>query len=99
MDDMKRLIEKYKQELMEYSKAAAPKENLTFPEMIEEKEAAQKFLLLRKCPLRLRRAMRSLTARVNLSRERYMFLLRRLPSSLLKRNPPRKPPFRRIMMN
>ena len=41
MDDMKRLIEKYKQELMEYSKAAAPKENLTFPEMIEEKEAAQ----------------------------------------------------------
>ena len=35
MDDMKRLIEKYKQELMEYSRAAAPKENLTFPEMIE----------------------------------------------------------------
>ena len=41
MDDMKRLIEKYKQELMEYSRAAAPKENLTFPEMIEEDEAAQ----------------------------------------------------------
>lgn len=41
MDDMKRLIEKYKQELMEYSRAAAPKESLTFPEMIEENEVAQ----------------------------------------------------------
>lgn len=38
MEDMKRLIEKYKQELMEYSKAAAPKESLAFPEMIEENE-------------------------------------------------------------
>ncbi|MDE7193806.1 MAG: hypothetical protein K2O14_07520 [Oscillospiraceae bacterium] len=41
MDDMKRLIEKYKQELMEYSRAAAPKENLAFPEMIGEDEAGQ----------------------------------------------------------
>lgn len=41
MDDMKRLIEKYKQELMEYSRAAAPKENLTFPEMIGENETAE----------------------------------------------------------
>ena len=36
MDDMKRLIEKYKRELMEYSKAAAPKEKLDFPEMLPE---------------------------------------------------------------
>lgn len=36
MDDMKRLIEKYKQELMEYGRAAAPKKDLTFPEMIAE---------------------------------------------------------------
>lgn len=34
MDDMKQLIEKYKRELMEYSKTAAPpKEKLEFPEM------------------------------------------------------------------
>lgn len=36
MDDMKRLIEKYKRELMEYSKASAPKEKLEFPEMLPE---------------------------------------------------------------
>lgn len=41
MDDMKRLIEKYKQELMEYSRAAAPKEKLEFPEMIGEGETVQ----------------------------------------------------------
>ena len=41
MDDMKRLIEKYKQELMEYSRAAAPKEKLEFPEMIGEDETVQ----------------------------------------------------------
>ena len=36
MDDMKKLIERYKRELMEYSKASAPKERLEFPEMLEE---------------------------------------------------------------
>ena len=38
MDDMKRLIEKYKRELMEYSKASAPKEKLDFPEMLPESD-------------------------------------------------------------
>lgn len=39
MDDMKKLVERYKQELMEYSKvakAAAPPKKLEFPEMTEE---------------------------------------------------------------
>ncbi|MGN1423106.1 MAG: hypothetical protein ACI4XA_07005, partial [Oscillospiraceae bacterium] len=36
MDDMKRLIEKYKRELMEYSRAAAPEKGLDFPEMLHE---------------------------------------------------------------
>lgn len=36
MDDIKRMIEKYKQELMEYSKAAAPQERMDFPEVIED---------------------------------------------------------------
>ena len=43
MDDMKKLVERYKRELMEYSKAAAsvPKERLEFPEMTEpERDAA-----------------------------------------------------------
>ena len=43
MDDMKQLIEKYKRELMEYSRSseAAPKEKLEFPEMTyEDPEAA-----------------------------------------------------------
>ncbi len=35
MDDMKKLVEKYKRELMEYSKAAAPGK-LEFPEMLPE---------------------------------------------------------------
>ncbi len=38
MDDMHRLIEKYKRELMEYSKAAAPQKPLDFPEMIPDAE-------------------------------------------------------------
>ena len=38
MDDMKQLIEKYKRELIEYSRSAGapPKERLEFPEMVEE---------------------------------------------------------------
>ena len=36
MDDIKRLIEKYKRELMEYSRAAAPEKGLDFPEMLPE---------------------------------------------------------------
>ncbi len=36
MDEMHRLIEKYKRELMEYSKAAAPQKPLEFPEMIPD---------------------------------------------------------------
>lgn len=36
MDDMKRLVEKYKRELMEYSKAASVPEKLSFPEMLPE---------------------------------------------------------------
>ena len=35
MDDMKKLVEKYKRELMEYSRAAVP-EKLSFPEMLPE---------------------------------------------------------------
>lgn len=35
MDDMKRLVEKYKRELMEYSRTAVP-EKLNFPEMLPE---------------------------------------------------------------
>ncbi len=40
VDDMKKLVEKYKRELMEYSKAAVPEKPapLTFPEMIKEPE-------------------------------------------------------------
>lgn len=38
MDDMKKLVEKYKRELMEYSKTAAVPEKLTFPEMLPEEE-------------------------------------------------------------
>jgi len=41
MDDMHRLIEKYKRELMEYSKAAAPQKPLDFPEMIPDTADAQ----------------------------------------------------------
>lgn len=44
MDDMKRLIEKYKQELMEYSRASSPQQRREFPqmpEMIEEKMPAE----------------------------------------------------------
>ena len=37
MDDMKKLVEKYKRELMEYSRAAKP-EKLSFPEMLPEEE-------------------------------------------------------------
>lgn len=37
MDDMRKLVEKYKQELMEYSRASHPApEKLEFPEMIED---------------------------------------------------------------
>lgn len=36
MEDMKRLVEKYKRELMEYSKAAPVPEKLSFPEMLPE---------------------------------------------------------------
>lgn len=36
MDDMKKLVEKYKRELMEYSRAAAVPEKLSFPEMLPE---------------------------------------------------------------
>lgn len=36
MDDMKKLVEKYKRELMEYSRAAPAPEKLSFPEMIRE---------------------------------------------------------------
>lgn len=39
MDDMKKLVEKYKRELMEYSRAAKP-EKLSFPEMLPEEPAA-----------------------------------------------------------
>lgn len=42
MDDMQKLIEKYKRELMEYSKAAAPQKPLDFPEMIPERPQAEK---------------------------------------------------------
>ncbi len=38
MDDMKQLIEKYKRELIEYSKAAPPKEKLEFPEMLSSEQ-------------------------------------------------------------
>ncbi len=38
MDDMKKLVEKYKRELMEYSRAAKP-EKLSFPEMLPEEPA------------------------------------------------------------
>ncbi len=44
MDDMKKLVERYKRELMEYSKTARPEppKKLSFPEMTEETaEAAQ----------------------------------------------------------
>ena len=37
MDDMKKLVEKYKRELMEYSRADKP-EKLSFPEMLPEEE-------------------------------------------------------------
>jgi hypothetical protein len=43
MDDMKNLIEKYKQELMEYSKSSAPREipkKLEFPEMLDSSDEA-----------------------------------------------------------
>ena len=41
MDDMKKLVEKYKQELMEYNRVSHPApERLEFPEMIEEPEEA-----------------------------------------------------------
>lgn len=41
MDDMKKLVEKYKQELMEYSRVSHPApDKLEFPEMIEEPEEA-----------------------------------------------------------
>lgn len=36
MDDMKKLVEKYKRELMEYSKAAPAPEKLSFPEMLPD---------------------------------------------------------------
>lgn len=36
MEDMKRLVEKYKRELMEYSKAAPVPEKLNFPEMLPD---------------------------------------------------------------
>ena len=39
MDDMKKLVEKYKRELMEYSRAAKP-EKLSFPEMLPEEPTA-----------------------------------------------------------
>lgn len=38
MDDMKKLVEKYKRELMEYSKTAPVPEKLSFPEMLPEEE-------------------------------------------------------------
>lgn len=47
MDDMKKLVEKYKRELMEYSHKAAPSETasqpekLSFPEMLPEEPAEQ----------------------------------------------------------
>lgn len=39
MDDMKKLVEKYKRELMEYSRSAAVPEKLSFPEMLPEEPA------------------------------------------------------------
>jgi len=36
MDDMKKLVEKYKRELMQYSKAAVTPERLSFPEMLPD---------------------------------------------------------------
>lgn len=49
MDDMKKLVERYKRELMEYSKAArpAPESKLEFPEMVQPEsvpEAAEEML-------------------------------------------------------
>lgn len=41
MDDMKKLVEKYKRELMEYSKTAAVPEKLSFPEMLPEEPPAE----------------------------------------------------------
>lgn len=41
MEDMKKLVEKYKQELMEYSRKAPKPEKLSFPEMLPEEPAAQ----------------------------------------------------------
>lgn len=40
MDDMKRLIEKYRQELMEYQRVSAPQKPLVFPEMLSEDDSA-----------------------------------------------------------
>ena len=42
MDDMKKLIEKYKQELMAYRKAAAPEPNPSFTYYPENAHDAQK---------------------------------------------------------
>lgn len=41
MEDMKKLVEKYKRELMEYSRQAPKPEKLSFPEMLPEKPPAQ----------------------------------------------------------
>lgn len=41
MEDMKKLVEKYKRELMEYSRQAPKPEKLSFPEMLPEEPSAQ----------------------------------------------------------
>ena len=41
MEDMKKLVEKYKRELMEYSRQAPKPEKLSFPEMLPEEPPAQ----------------------------------------------------------
>lgn len=38
MEDMKRMIERYKQELMDYRRTAQPKATLEFPEMIQDEQ-------------------------------------------------------------
>lgn len=53
MDDMKKLVEKYKRELMEYSRTAAKPEKLSFPEMLpEEPEATPEPAAVRSAPPR-----------------------------------------------
>ncbi len=54
MDDMKQLIEKYKRELMEYSRSAGtpPSERLEFPEMMPEQEQPSEPVLTQPADIR-----------------------------------------------